>query len=76
MCKCGSGTYSVTVVPEPEFALKHILLVLMVVLAIVRLSVNKRTETEKKPELQKTSFAILMLNALLDVAMLLMSSLT
>jgi putative copper export protein len=55
-------------------SLKHILIVLMVVLAIVRLSINKRIKTEKKPELQKTSFAILLLNAILGVVVLFLSS--
>ena len=35
---------------------------------------NKRIKTEKKPELQKTSFAILLLNAILGVVVLFLSS--
>ena len=57
-----------------SLSIKHILLVVMVVLALVRLSINKRVKVEKKPELQKTSAAILALNALLSVVVLFLSS--
>lgn len=55
-------------------SLKHILIVLMVVLAVVRLLINKRIRAEKKPELQKASFGVLMLNATLGVVVLFLSS--
>ena len=55
-------------------SVKHILIVLMVVLSFVRLSINKRIKTEKKPELQKASLGVLMTNALLGVVMLFLSS--
>ena len=55
-------------------SIKHILIVLMVILAFVRLSINNRVKVEKKMELQKASAGILALNALLGVAVLFLSS--
>jgi len=55
-------------------SVKHILIVVMVVLAFVRLSINKRVKIEKKMELQKVSAGILALNALLGVVVLFLSS--
>ncbi len=55
-------------------SIKHLLIVLMVILAFVRLSINKRIQSEKKPELQKASFGILLLNSLLGVVVLFLSS--
>jgi len=48
--------------------------VLMVILAFVRLYINKRVKLEKKMELQKASAAILAFNALLGVVVLFLSS--
>ncbi len=53
---------------------KHILIAVMVILAFVRLSINKRVKIEKKMELQKVSAGILALNALLGVIVLFLSS--
>lgn len=55
-------------------SVKHILIILMVVLAFVRLSINKRIQAEQKPELQKASFGVLLLNAVLGVVVLFLSS--
>jgi putative copper export protein len=55
-------------------SVKHILIVVMVILAFVRLSINKRVKIEKKMELQKVSAGILALNALLGVVVLFLSS--
>ena len=55
-------------------SIKHILIVLMVILAFVRLSINKQVKVEKKMELQKLSAGILALNALLGVVVLFLSS--
>ncbi|HPR35151.1 MAG TPA: hypothetical protein PKY64_05715 [Anaerolineaceae bacterium] len=55
-------------------SIKHILIVLMVILAFVRLYINKRVKLEKKMELQKASAAILAFNALLGVVVLFLSS--
>ena len=55
-------------------SVKHILIVVMVILAFVRLSINKRVKIEKKMELQKVSAGILALNALLGVIVLFLSS--
>ncbi len=55
-------------------SVKHILIVVMVILAFVRLSINKRVKVEKKMELQKLSAGILALNALLGVVVLFLSS--
>jgi len=55
-------------------SIKHILIVVMVILAFVRLSINKRVKVEKKMELQKASAGILALNALLGVVVLFLSS--
>lgn len=55
-------------------SIKHILIVLMVILAFVRLSINKRVKVEKKESLQKASAGILALNALLGVIVLFLSS--
>jgi len=53
---------------------KHILIVVMVILAFVRLYINKRVKVEKKMELQKASAGILAFNALLGVVVLFLSS--
>jgi putative copper export protein len=55
-------------------SVKHILIVVMVVLAFVRLYINKRIKVEKKMELQKASAGILAFNALLGVIVLFLSS--
>jgi putative copper export protein len=55
-------------------SVKHILIVVMVILAFVRLSINKRVKIEKKMELQKVSAGILALNAMLGVVVLFLSS--
>lgn len=55
-------------------SVKHILIVVMVILAFVRLSINRRVKVEKKMELQKLSAGILALNALLGVVVLFLSS--
>ncbi len=55
-------------------SVKHVLIVLMVILAFVRLSINKRIKLEKKMELQKVSAAILVLNSLLGIVVLFLSS--
>ena len=55
-------------------SIKHILIILMIVLALVRLSINKRFQTEQKPNLQKASFGVLLLNAVLGVVVLFLSS--
>jgi putative copper export protein len=55
-------------------SIKHILIVVMVILAFVRLSINKRVKVEKKMELQKASAGILALNALFGVVILFLSS--
>jgi putative copper export protein len=55
-------------------SVKHILIVVMVVLALVRLSINKRIKIEKKMELQKTSAGILVLNSLLGIVVLFLSA--
>lgn len=72
--KSFTGLFSFGSTYMTALSIKHILIVLMVILAIVRLSINKRIKTEKKPELQKTSFAVLMLNALLGAVMLFLSA--
>lgn len=53
---------------------KHILIVVMVILAFLRLSINKRVKVEKRMELQKVSTGLLVLNALLGVVVLFLSS--
>ena len=55
-------------------SVKHILIVVMVILALVRLSINKRIKIEKKMELQKTSAGILVLNSLLGIVVLFLSA--
>jgi len=55
-------------------SIKHILIVVMVILAFVRLSINKRVKVEKKPQLQKASAGVLALNALLGIVVLFLSS--
>jgi len=46
----------------------------MLGLAVVRLFINKRVRAEKKPELQKASFAVLAVNAGLGVVVLFLSA--
>jgi putative copper export protein len=55
-------------------SIKHILIALMLGLAVVRLFINKRVRAEKKPELQKASFAVLAVNAGLGVVVLFLSA--
>lgn len=55
-------------------SVKHILIVIMVILAFLRLSINKRIKIEMKMELQKASAAVLALNALLGIVVLFLSS--
>lgn len=65
----GFGTQYMT-----ALSIKHILIVVMVILAFVRLYINKRVKVEKKMELQKASAGILAFNALLGVVVLFLSS--
>ncbi|NLC13110.1 MAG: hypothetical protein GX768_03565 [Chloroflexi bacterium] len=65
----GFGTTYMT-----ALSIKHILIVVMVILAFVRLSINKRVKVEKKPQLQKASAGVLVLNALLGIVVLFLSS--
>ena len=55
-------------------SLKHILIVVMVILAFVRLSINKKVEIKKNMQLQKASVGLLALNALLGIVVLFLSS--
>ena len=55
-------------------SITHILIVVIVILAFVRLSINNQVKVEKKPQLQKASAGVLALNALLGILVLFLSS--
>ncbi len=55
-------------------SIKHILTLVMIVLAIARLMVNKKQKMEKSAKLQKVSYAILLTNTVIGVFVLLLSS--
>lgn len=55
-------------------SIKHIVILLMIALAIVRLNLNKRIQKQGIKKLQKASFGVLMVNAVLGVAVLFLSS--
>lgn len=55
-------------------SITHILIMVMVILAFVRLSINKQVKVEKKPQLQKASAGVLALNALLGILVMFLSS--
>ena len=55
-------------------SLKHILIVVMVILAFVRLSINKKVKIKKNMQLHKASVGLLALNALLGIVVLFLSS--
>ena len=55
-------------------SITHILIVVMVILAFVRLSINNQVKVEKKPQLQKASAGVLALNALLGILVMFLSS--
>ncbi len=55
-------------------SVKHILIVLMVILAFVRVTINKKIKNEKRLDLQKASVAVLMVNAVLGIVVLFLSS--
>lgn len=55
-------------------SITHILIVVIVILAFVRLSINKQVKVEKKPQLQKASAGVLALNALLGILVMFLSS--
>lgn len=55
-------------------SIKHILTLVMIVLAIARLMVNKKLQTEKSAKLQKVSYVILVTNTVLGVIVLFLSS--
>ncbi len=69
-----TGLFSFGTVYMTALSIKHILIALMLVLAVVRLFINKRVRAEKKPELQKASFAVLAVNAGLGVVVLFLSA--
>ena len=55
-------------------SIKHILMILMVVLAFVRRWLNKRIKTEPTAALQKASGGVLILNSLFGVVVLFLSA--
>ncbi len=55
-------------------SITYILIVVIVILAFVRLSINKQVKVEKKPQLQKASAGVLALNALLGILVMFLSS--
>lgn len=55
-------------------SIKHILMILMVILAFVRLTLNKRASTQPKPTLRKAAAGVLMINVLLSVVVLFLSA--
>jgi len=55
-------------------SITHILIVVIVILAFVRLSINNQVKVEKKPQLQKASAGVLALNALLGILVMFLSS--
>ena len=55
-------------------SITHILIVVIVILAFVRLAINKQVKVEKKPQLQKASAGVLALNALLGILVMFLSS--
>lgn len=69
-----SGLFNFGTPYMTAMSIKHILMILMVVVALLRLSINKKLETNPEPGLQKTSLAVLALNVVLGAAVLFLSS--
>ncbi len=73
---------------EPQFAgllsfgnryatmlsIKHILMILMVLLAVLRLMLNKRNQSDPDPKREKTSALVLVVNAICGVVVLFLSA--
>lgn len=55
-------------------SIKHILMFVMVVLALIRLTLNKKNEIQSSVKLEKTSGLVLMLNAVIAIAVLFLSA--
>ncbi len=55
-------------------SIKHILIILMVIVAVLRLYVNKQVGQKKDPKTQKQSMLLLVLNSFMGVVVLFLSS--
>lgn len=55
-------------------SITHILIVVIVILAFVRLSINKQVKVEKEASAPKASAGVLALNALLGILVMFLSS--
>jgi len=68
------GLFNFTTPYTVMLSIKHILMLVMVGLAVIRLTLNKKNEKRNNPKTEKISMMILMLNALAGLVVLFLSA--
>jgi len=68
------GLFNFTTPYMVMLSIKHILMLMMVGLAVIRLTLNKKNEKRNNPKTEKISMMILMLNALAGLVVLFLSA--
>ena len=68
------GLFNFTTPYTVMLSIKHILMLVMVALAVVRLSLNKKNEKQNSQKIERISAMVLMLNAIVGLVVLFLSS--
>lgn len=68
------GLFNFTTPYTVILSIKHILMFVMVALAVVRLSLNKKNEKQNSQKIERISAMVLMLNAIVSLGVLFLSA--
>jgi putative copper export protein len=68
------GLFNFTTPYTVMLSIKHILMLVMVALAVVRLSLNKKNEKQNSQKIERISAMVLMLNAIVGLVVLFLSA--
>jgi putative copper export protein len=68
------GLFNFTTPYTVMLSIKHILMLVMVALAVVRLSLNKKNEKQNSQKIERISVMVLMLNAIVGLVVLFLSA--
>jgi len=68
------GLFNFTTPYTVMLSIKHILMLVMVALAVVRLSLNKNNEKQNSQKIERISVMVLMLNAIVGLVVLFLSA--
>jgi len=68
------GLFNFTTPYTVTLSIKHIMMLMMVALAVVRLSLNKKNEKQNSQKIERISAMVLMLNAIVGLVVLFLSS--